>query len=139
MRVAPDPNGEVIFSGGGAGGNGIIPKDKKLFAFLMGILNSSFAEVYVRQNGTQFRGGYLNCEIRFIKDIQIAILRDSYDKQLAKKISVMAQRVVELNRAKSASRLGDRERERIERAIEAHESQIDELVCELYGVDTIPD
>jgi hypothetical protein len=35
--------------------------------------------------------------------------------------------------------LSDREREQLEREVEAHESQIDELVCELYGVKEIPE
>jgi hypothetical protein len=35
--------------------------------------------------------------------------------------------------------MGERERERIERDIEAHEAKIDELVCRLYGVDHIPE
>jgi len=60
MQVGVDVKGEYIFSGGGAGGNAIIPHESDLMLFLCGILNSRLIEAHLRQTGTKFRGGYLN-------------------------------------------------------------------------------
>lgn len=139
MRVALDPTGEIIFSGGGAGGNAIIPHNPDDFAFLLGLLNSRLIEAFVKQNGTQFRGGWMNCEVRFIRNIPVAALKTAEHRALSRKIGERAQKIVEIKGQMVGQGLGDRERERIERAIEAHEERIDELVCRLYGVDHIPE
>jgi len=134
MRVAIDISGDIIFSGGGAGGNGIIVDDERDSFFLMGLLNSKLVEVYVRQNGTQFRGGYLNCEVRFLKDIPIHLPQNKNQNTLAQKIIKRSQNICQLKGKANTKSLSDRERESINRQIESYENQINQLVYELYGL-----
>ena len=60
-----DESGKYVFSGGAAGGVAILPKHGVEPLLLLGILNSKLAEHFIIAHGTPFRGGYLNCEIRF--------------------------------------------------------------------------
>ena len=105
----------------------------------MGFLNSAFIENQVRQkNGAGFRGGYLNCEIRFLRDIPIQLPKSKTQKQLAAQITERVQRIIDSKTALNATKISDRDQQQLEREIEAHEKQIDKLVMKLYGVDAIP-
>jgi len=139
MRVAPDRTGEFIFSGGGAGGNAIVPTTRTEFDYFMGLLNSRLVEAYVGQTGTKFRGGWLNCEVRFIRGIPVPVLRNDSDKETARKIGERAKLISAAKVSLHNDRLGDGERQRLEREVEAYEQEIDELVLRLYGIDKIPE
>ena len=102
--------------------------------FLLGILNSRWAERFTRTRGTPLRGGYLNCEIRFLRDIPIAELESAASRSTAERIAELAAAVVRIRERLQAPSLGRRERETYEREAEAHEARIDELVLQLYGV-----
>ncbi len=138
MRVAFDSTGDRILSGGAAGGNAIVPNDKEAFQFLAGLLNSRLVELFIRENGTQFRGGWLNCEVRFIRDVPVAQLVTVQAKNVGKKISERAATITRLKRDLPHLRT-QREMEQAERQIESYERQIDELVCELYGLKEVPE
>jgi len=81
----------------------------------------------------------LNCEIRFLRDIPILVARSASQKKHASQISSYVEKIIKTKTKVQNNKLSDREQERFEREIEANESRIDELVCELYGVDKIPD
>jgi hypothetical protein len=136
MRVSYDRNGEVVFSGGAAGGVCLIPKEGLNPLLLLGILNSTLMENQVRQqNGTGFRGGYLNCEIRFLRQLPIQVPRGPNTTRLANAIIGKVERILAAKEKSHNGGLGERESERLEREIEAHEAAINELVCRLYGVE----
>ena len=140
MRFCFDAKGQFVFSGGAAGGVCVIPKEENDPLFIIGVLNSNLIEKYLRQkNGAGFRGGYLNCEIRFLRDIPILVARSASQKKHASQISSYVEKIIKTKTKVQNNKLSDREQERFEREIEANESRIDELVCELYGVDKIPD
>ncbi|MBN1788772.1 MAG: Eco57I restriction-modification methylase domain-containing protein [Sedimentisphaerales bacterium] len=140
MRFSFDATGQYVFSGGAAGGVCLIPSTGLDPLFLIGILNSKLIEQYVRlKNGPGFRGGYLNCEIRFLRDIPIQIPHSSSQKTISSRISVCTEKIIKTKVKLQKNKLSDRERERFEREVEANESRIDELVCKLYGVDKISD
>lgn len=138
MRFSFDKNGEFVFSGGAAGGVCVIPNDGIDPLFLMGILNSAFIENQVRQkNGVGFRGGYLNCEIRFLRDIPIQLPNSKIQKQLAAQIVERVQRIIDAKAALNSAKISDRQTQQLQREIEAHENKINELVCRLYDVSEI--
>ena len=140
MRFCFDRSGELVFSGGAAGGVCVIPKEDINPLLLLGILNSALIEHQIRQqNGTGFRGGYLNCEIRFLRHLPIQLPSDAGQTKLANDIISRVERILAAKPLLCAENQGDRGRERLERQIEAHEAKIDELVCRLYGVDHIPE
>ncbi len=108
--------------------------------FLMGILGSQMANAFIcASGGTHFRGGYCSFNRQFIGQLPIKIPTTCEDKEIAAQISSYVQKVIETKTMLQRNKLSDRERDRHERKIEAHEARIDELVCELYGVDEIPE
>lgn len=148
-----DETGEHVFSGGAAGGVAIVPRDSMNTPLLLGIVNSKLAEYLIRINGTPFRGGYLNCEIRFIRDLPIKLPATAEDKKLAKRITDSVRAIMDVKtklRAAATPFLGvkgglrpttlsDRQTTALEREVEAHEHRIDEAVFALYGVEGLPD
>jgi hypothetical protein len=68
-----DETGDAFFTGGVAGGYGILPKAGISQFYLLGILNSRLLEWFLRRHGTSMRGGYYNYESRFIKGIPVPL------------------------------------------------------------------
>jgi hypothetical protein len=66
----------------GMRGNGIVPHDAADVWYLLGVLNTQVVEAWLRETGTTFRGGWLNCEIRFIRDIPIRDALNSEERRL---------------------------------------------------------
>lgn len=138
MQVCVDDSGKHIFSGGAAGGNAIIPHDSALFHLFAGILNSRLIEAQLRQTGTKFRGGYLNCEIRFIRGLPIKLPTNAAEKKLAERITGSVRAIMDAKAALRGPGLSDRQTQQHRSAIETHENRIDEAVFALYGVDGLP-
>lgn len=133
-----DSSGKYVFSGGAAGGVAIVPSSRISPFLLMGILNSKLADNWIRQNGTPFRGGYLNCEIRFIKNLPIKIPKTAEEKKLADRIVESVRTIMDAKMKLRNAKLSDRERRVLEGDVENHENRIDELVFRLYGVKGLP-
>lgn len=148
-----DSTGEYVFSGGAAGGVAIVPRPKTEPLLLLGILNSRLADHWIRTNGTPFRGGYLNCEIRFIRNLPIKLPTTAEDKKLAARIIESVRAIMDakaklrgpatpFSGVKGGLRpaaLSDRETKSLEAEVEAHGRRIDEAVFALYGVDGLPE
>jgi hypothetical protein len=93
-RMSWDATGRYVFSGGAAGGVAIAPRDGCAPMFLLGVLNSRWAEKLIRTRGTPFRGGYMNCEIRFLRDIPIAEPGSAASRSACTRIAELAEAVV---------------------------------------------
>ncbi|MBN8646137.1 MAG: Eco57I restriction-modification methylase domain-containing protein, partial [Planctomycetes bacterium] len=113
-----DASGRSVFSGGAAGGVAIVPTKAIDAMLLIGILNSKLADNWIRANGTLFRGGYLNCEIRFIRDLPIKLPKTAEDKKLAARITESVRAIMEAKAALRQPKLSDREIKQHEAAIE---------------------
>jgi len=66
-----DTKGELFFTGGVAGGYGILVKPEYSSEYILGLLNSNVLDWYIRQISTQMRGGYYSFESRFIRNLPI--------------------------------------------------------------------
>jgi adenine-specific DNA-methyltransferase len=75
-----DPTGVHYFTGGVAGGYGILPKPPIQPEFLLAILNSKIVDFVHHQIATQMRGGWFSYESRFIKSLPVASA--SVDKEV---------------------------------------------------------
>jgi hypothetical protein len=139
MQVCIDAEGKFIFSGGAAGGNAILPHDASLLLFIAGLLNSRLIEAQLKQTGTKFRGGYLNCEIRFIRDLPIKLPETKDEKKLADRIVDSVREIMDAKLKLRDGKLSDRERGQLETTVDAQERRIDEAVFVLYGVDGLPE
>jgi len=87
---AYDQNGSRFFTGGTAGGYGIIVDSIDVY-FILGILNSKITQWYISNISTQMRGGWYSFESRFIKNIPIKI---PHENKIGK-ISRMVQNIID--------------------------------------------
>ncbi|HEX4084166.1 MAG TPA: Eco57I restriction-modification methylase domain-containing protein [Chthoniobacteraceae bacterium] len=72
-----DPTGEIFFTGGAAGGYGLVPKEPATAEFLLGILNSRVSDFYHHRTAAVFRGGWYSYEARFIRNLPIPSANDT--------------------------------------------------------------
>lgn len=136
-----DSMGKYYFvgsGGGGGGGYGITLPDVISPTYVLGLLNSKLLDWFLKQITTKFHSGWFAYNKQFIEQIPIRLPNTLKDKKLADHISSCVEKIIKTKSKVQNNKLGDRERERFEREIEANESRIDELVCELYEVDKIP-
>ena len=68
-----DEAGEKFFTGGVAGGYGIIVKPKIDRIYILALLNSRLLDWYVAKTGTTMRGGWHSYEARFIRGAPIVL------------------------------------------------------------------
>ena len=130
-----DEMGDVFFTGGAAGGYGILVRANISREYVLGLLNSRLLEWVIRKTATQMRGGYFSFESRFIRnlpirtsDLNIAAEMNRHTT-MVKLVSEMISMHKQLSTMKT-----DQERTVIERQINATDKQIDALVYGLYGL-----
>lgn len=127
-----DDSGESFFTGGVAGGYGILVSSEYSREYILGLLNSKLLEWYIRQTATTMRGGYFSYESRFIRNLPIQTL-DSIAKSQHDKMVELVDRMLDLHKKLGAATIpGDRTQ--IERQIATTDREIDKLVYELYGL-----
>lgn len=88
-----DNDGEYYFVGGGnAGGYGIILIDeyKDKYEVILGLLNSSVLEFYLKNISTVFRGGYYSYAKRFIERFPIKLPSEVQ----AKRVKELVERII---------------------------------------------
>jgi hypothetical protein len=130
-----DETGEVFFTGGVAGGYGILVLPEYSREYILGLLNSRLLEWFIRQIATQMRGGYFSFESRFIRNLPIrpSEFSDPADKSRHDRIVALVDSMLSLHKqfadARSAS-----QKEIIQRQIDSTDEEIDRLVYELYDL-----
>jgi hypothetical protein len=130
-----DATGECFFTGGVAGGYGILALPEISREYLLGLLNSKLLEWFIRQTATQMRGGWFSYEARFIRGLPIRTVEDleKADKARHDKIVSLVEQMM-LAKPQCVSARSDRERTFYENKCAALDRQIDALVYELYGL-----
>lgn len=129
-----DVKGTYYFTGGAAGGYGLLPKKNIDPKYLLALLNSRLLDWFHHQGSTRFRGGYFSYESRFIKNLPIRIIDFNNPKEkilhddLVKLVDVM------LDLRKREQKAEGHELEQLKRQIEKTDQEIDERVYELYGI-----
>jgi len=93
---------------------------------------------FIQQITTKFHSGWFAYNKQYIEQVPICVPQGKDQERTAKGIADRVERVRSSMASLRKKKLTNRERERLHREIEAHEERIDELVCELYGVDGIP-
>ncbi len=128
-----DETGEVFFTGGVAGGYGILPSPLVSRYYLLGLLNSKLLQWYLRQYSTMMRGGWFSYESRFIRDLPIKLLNNSNlaDAKQQELLIELVKLMLDLNKRTPAT---PQEQESLQRHITATDRQIDQLVYQLYGL-----
>ena len=88
-----DSTGKTCFTGGVAGGYGILLRDQSLTFYILGILNSTIVNWFIRNTSTQMRGGFYSFESKYIKNIPIP----DNDANLKLKISKCAENIYKIS------------------------------------------
>jgi hypothetical protein len=130
-----DETGKCFFTGGVAGGYGILPKPGVSPKLLLGLLNSRLLNWVIKQTGTCMRGGYFSFEARFIRSLPIPQpdLKRSVDKDRHDKLVFLVDKMLVLV-PKLRDATFDKEKATLQNAVDATDQQIDALVYELYGL-----
>ncbi len=131
-----DNDGLFYFVGGGnAGGYGIkLKKDtKRDYLYLLGLLNSLLIDSYLRQISTRFRGGYYSYARRFIEQLPIRTIDFSNPNDVAKhdRMVSLVDQMLDAQK-KIAGAKTEHEKKMLVRMRDTIDTQIDELVYELY-------
>ncbi len=126
--VSRDPTGSIFFTGGVAGGYGIIVSSGYSESLILALLNSRLLDWFVRVTSTQLRGGYFSWEARFIR--QLPIITDSGKGD----VQAIAQMAVDIETLKTALRVARTgiERAMLIRQITAAENALNRLIYDLY-------
>ena len=130
-----DSTGQVFFTGGVAGGYGILISPEYTREYILGLLNSKLLEWFIHKIATSMRGGYYSYESRFIRGLPIRLINftDPADAARHDRLVALVARMLDLHKQSAAAAVPF-DRERLRRQIEAADRQIDELVYELYGL-----
>ncbi|MDP2754193.1 MAG: TaqI-like C-terminal specificity domain-containing protein, partial [Nitrospirota bacterium] len=84
--------------GGNAGGYGITLKEGYNYKYILGLLNSSILEFYLKKISTIFRGGFYSYGRRFIEKLPIYIPKSPSEEALASSIVTKVDRILTLMR-----------------------------------------
>ncbi|MBI5167258.1 MAG: restriction endonuclease subunit M, partial [candidate division NC10 bacterium] len=129
-----DVEGIYLFTGGAAGGYGIIPREQINPKYLLGLLNSRLLDWFLHQISTTFRGGYFSYESRFIKQLPIRLIDFSNPAEKKLHDDLVALVDVMLTLHQRLQKAVGAEREQLQRQIEKTDREIDWLVYKLYGM-----
>ncbi len=129
-----DAIGDVCFTGGAAGGYGIILSEDLRF-YVFALLNSRLLDWFLHRISSTFRGGWFSYESRFISQLPIRTIdfdnRD--DKAKHDRMVNLVEQMLDFHKELAAAKIPD-EKTRIRRQIDATDKQIDQLVYNFYGL-----
>jgi len=130
-----DETGKIFFTGGVAGGYGILFLPEYSSKYMLGLLNSQLLEWFIRQTATQMRGGYYSYESRFIRHLPIRTIDfdNPTDKANHEQMVQWVEQMLALNKQRAANN-DPHTMKIIERRIAAIDKQIDQLVYRLYDL-----
>ncbi len=128
-----DIDGSFYFTGGAAGGYGILVKNEYSRNYILGILNSKVLEWFLHQYSTPMRGGWFSYESRYIQSLPIYKINFANPKEVEQhdRMVSLVERMLDLHKRESST---PQEAESIKRQIAATDAAIDKLVYELYGL-----
>jgi hypothetical protein len=128
-----DKTGEIFFTGGVAGGYGILVKSNYSWEYILGLLNSKVLEFYLKKSSTSMRGGYYSFESRFIRNLPIKVIDNSQipEKKKHDLIVNLVQQMLSLHEKINEVNTPPAKK-MIQQQIQATDRQINQLVYELY-------
>jgi len=132
-----DDQGKLFFVGSGGGGGGgyaIVPSVDIDLYFLCGLLNSRCLDTFLKQVTTRFHSGWYAYSNAYLSRLPIKLPESASERSDAERISERVRQIIGAKEKLQTTALGQNERERLERQVEAHEAAIDQLVYKLYGL-----
>lgn len=124
-----DPDGTLYFTGGTSGGYGLIP-DGVSEKYLLGVLNSSLLDWWVKRNGTALRGGFYSFEARFIRDAPIRL----GNAATRRRVEDLVDRIYEIRSELEMAELSET-RGLLDREASEVKKLVDEQIFDLFDLD----
>lgn len=134
---AHDENGGIYFSGGVAGGYGLLITSSNLVPeFLLGLLNSSLLDWYFQPGAARFQAGYFVYEARFLRNqpIETYYQEDGSPKMNAVEIASLTRELIKANQELRKVVDSLVESAKMIDHIQSLEAQVDEKVFALYDL-----
>ena len=134
-----DRDGNYFFLGSGAGGAGgyglILPEGKENPLYVLGLLNSSITDIFIKATSSVFRGGYYAYSQQFLWGLPFRPIdfSDPTDEACHDRMVSLVEQMLSLHKQLKEARI-PHEQTSLQRQIEATDGQIDALVYELYGL-----
>jgi len=130
-----DGTGEIFFTGGVAGGYGILVLPEYSREYILGLLNSKLLDWFIKHTTTQMRGGFFSYESRFIRNLPIRIIDFSDPTNTARhdRMVELVETMLKLHKDLRGDKT-NHEKSLIQRQIDATDKQIDQLVYKLYSL-----
>jgi len=123
--------------GGGGGGYGILLNDDESWSplFMLGLLNSSISTFFLKKTSSVFRGGYIALNRQYIEEIPLppVSLVQKSDKAAHDRMAQLVEQMLGLHRQRTNAHT-PQEQTALERQIAATDTQINQLVYQLYGL-----
>ncbi len=131
---ALDETGEVYFTGGTAGGYGILVNSSYSRDYILGLLNSRLLNWYLHQISTTMRGGWYSYESKYIEHLPIRTIDfdNPADVALHDKLVGLVDTILDLHKQLPA--LSGEALRIVNARIERTDREIDKLVYRLYGL-----
>lgn len=131
-----DESGHVYFTGGTAGGYGIILNETVDPLLTLGFLNSSLVDYYHKKKAQLFRGGWFAYDAKAIRETPIFNISNltQNNKLICDEIKQLVSQIINLNHQFPTSPL---DVTLSSKYIKSLENRIDQLVYELYELTMI--
>jgi hypothetical protein len=130
---ALDESGEYAFTSGyGITLKSTVQESPK---YVLGLLNSTLLDHYLKSISTTMRGGFFRYFTQFVEQLPIRRIDFSCsdDKSRHDKMVSLVERMLDLHKQATAAK-NPNDKTRLQREIEATDRHIDQLVYELYGL-----
>ena len=130
-----DLKGDIFFTGGVSGGYGILVKKDLSEKYILGLLNSSLLNWYLKQISTQMRGGWYSFESKYIKNLPIKLIDIKNPEHIDNRneIEKIVSILIKLYNEILVSNL-ESTRQQLKNKIDYYENCLNEIVYHLYGL-----
>jgi len=112
-----------------------LPEGKENPLYVLGLLNSSITDIFIKATSSVFRGGYYAYSQQFLWGLPFRPIdfSDPTDEACHDRMVSLVEQMLSLHKQLKEARI-PHEQTSLQRQIEATDGQIDALVYELYGL-----
>jgi hypothetical protein len=137
LAAVYDREGRFYLDNVDVGGLILKEKDDAQWLYILGLLNSKLLDFYLHRISVPFRGGFYSANRQFLEPLPIH--RIDFDNPTEKKmhddLAAVVDKMLELNKRRAPIRNTPcNERDELLREIKRADSEIDNLVYDLYGL-----
>ena len=99
--------------------------------YLLGLLNSRLLFAYLKSKSNVFRGGWITCTKQYVGPLPIRVAeKERHDRMVR-----LVDRMLEMRSNRHSRKLSESDLHHLDGQIIATDAEIDELVCDLYGIN----